>query len=205
MLIDSDAFILLGGSGLIQEAAGEVFGLELSRLRRLFPLPLMLERGRLAKKYPPAIREKVKSWCSVIEPLKEAPSVATRQQLLGIQGIDDGEELLFGLALEKPNYILLTNDKTALRALCTESSVSDFAQQLRGRIVCLESVLRALLEKLGIRLLAEAVAPMRPHNGMLNAIFSMGTETDRQSCLAGLSSYIAQLQSELLPGLLMDL
>jgi hypothetical protein len=46
---------------------------------------------------------------------------------------------------------------------------------------------------------------MRPHNGMLNAIFSMGTETDLQSCLAGLSSYIAQLQSELLPGFLMDL
>lgn len=165
----------------------------------------MLERGRLAKKYPPAIREKVKSWCSVIEPLREAPSVATRQRLLGIQGIDDGEELLFGLALEKPDYFLLTNDKTALRALCTEPSLSDFAQQLRGRVVSLESVLRELLGKLGIRLLAEAVTPMRPHNGMLNAIFSMGTETGRLSCLAGLSSYIAQLQSELLPGFLMDL
>jgi len=205
LLIDSDAFILLGGSGLIRETAGDVFGLELSQLLRLFPLPLMLERGRLAKKYPPAIRDKVKSWCSVIEPLREAPSIATRQRLLGIQGIDDGEEVLFGLALEKPSYVLLTNDKTALRALCTESGVSDFAQQLRGRVVCLESVLRALLEKLGIRFLAEAVAPMRPHNGMLNAIFSMGTETDRQSCLVGLSSYITQLQSELLPGFLMDL
>jgi hypothetical protein len=205
LLIDSDAFILLGGSGLIQEAAEEVFGLKLSRLRRLFPLPLMLERGRLAKKYPPAIREKVRSWCSVIEPIREAPSTSTRQRLLGIRGIDDGEELLFGLAFEKSDHLLLTNDKTALRALCTEPSLSDFAQQLCGRVVCLESVLRALLERQGIRPLAEAVSPMRHHNGMLNAIFSMGTETDSKSCLTGLSSYITHLQSELLQGFLLNL
>jgi hypothetical protein len=205
LLIDSDAFILLGGSGLIQAAAKEVFGFELSRLRRLFPLPLMLERGRLARKYPLAIREKVRSWCSVIEPIQESPSISIRQRLLDVRGIDDGEELLFGLAIEKPGYLLLTNDKTALRALCTVPSLSDFAQQLCGRIACLESVLRVLLERQGIRPLAEAVAPMRPHNGMLNAIFSMGAETDSKSCLTGLSSYVTHLESELLPGFLMDL
>ncbi len=203
MLVDSDAFILLGASGLIK-AAGEVFGLDLARLRRLYPLPLMLERGRLARKYPPAIREKVRSWCSVVEPVQEAPSAATRQRLIGKPYIDEGEELLFGLAFESPRHLLITNDKTALRALRSEPDLTDFSQALSGRVACVESVLKALLLKMGVTALAEAVAPMRQHSGMLNAIFSMGTETSLEDCLAGLSSYIEHLQSELGPGFLLD-
>lgn len=203
MLLDSDAFIILGASGLIK-AAGEVFGLDLTRLRRLFPLPLMLEKGKLARKYPPAIREKVRSWCSVVEPVREAPSASTRQRLVGRSYIDDGEELLFGLAFENADHLLVTNDKAALRALCSAPDLADFSKALSGRVACLESVLQALLRNLGVKALSEAVTPIRPHNGMLNAIFSMGTETPLEDCMAGLSSYIEHLRSELGPGFLLD-
>lgn len=204
LLIDSDAFILLGASGLVQ-AAGEVFSLELRALRRLFPLPLMLEKGRLARKYPPAIREKVRSWCSVIEPVLGAPSASTRQLLIGRPSIDDGEEILLGLTFENPGHLLLTNDKAALRALCTEPDLADLSKALSGRVACVESVLKALLREMGIEALSEAVTPMRPYNGMLNAVFSRGMETSLEECRAGLSSYIAHLQSELAPGFLLEL
>ena len=61
LLIDSDAFILLSASGLVKEA-GEVCGFALEELSRLYPLPFMLDKGRMKKKYPEEIREKVRSW-----------------------------------------------------------------------------------------------------------------------------------------------
>jgi len=77
LLIDSDAFVTFGAAGLVAEV-GEALGFGLSELRRLDPLPHMLERGRLARKYPPAIRDKVKSWCSVVAPILEAPGPGMR-------------------------------------------------------------------------------------------------------------------------------
>jgi hypothetical protein len=203
-LVDSDAFVLLGASGLIK-SAGDVFGLALADIRRLYPLPMMLEKGKLARKYPPDVREKVRSWCSVIEPLLEAPSDQTRQRLVGRMGIDDGEEILFGLVFENPGHLLLTGDKRALRTLCSAPELSDIAQSLRGRVACVESVLKALLDQLGVESLSQAVASMRPHNGMLNAVFSSGTATSTEHCLQGLSSYIEHLRSELVPKFLLDL
>jgi hypothetical protein len=204
LLVDSDAFIVFGASGLVREAS-EVLGVDLRDLRRLHPLPNMLDRGKLAAKYPPAIREKVKSWCAVVAPITEAPRLDTRQRLLGVQGIHDGESDLFGLLHENPGYLLLSNDKTAMRALRSDASLKSVYESLCGRVACAESVLMALLPKVGVETLATALAPLRPHNGMLNAIFSMGASTSFEHCVAGLSSYLGEMTRDLGPNFLLKL
>jgi hypothetical protein len=176
---------------------GEVLGVEAHNLRRFAHLPQMLERGRLARKYPPGIREKVRSWCAVIEPLTHAPSPETRQRLLEVEGVHDGEATLFGLLFENPQYLLLSGDKVAMRALREDPGLTDVYESLCGRVACSEWVLLALLEKLGVRRLAEAVAPMREHSGMLNQIFSMGVDTPETHCREGLASYLAELVRDL--------
>jgi hypothetical protein len=157
----------------------------------------MLERGKLARKYPPSIREKVKSWCAVIEPITHAPSPETRQRLLGVEGVHDGEAALFGLLFENPNYLLLSGDKIAMRALRADPGLVSVYEILCGRVACSEGVLLALLDKMGVSRLAEAIAPMREHSGMLNQIFSMGVDTSERHCREGLSSYLAEMVRDL--------
>jgi hypothetical protein len=157
----------------------------------------MLERGKLARKYPPAIREKVKSWCAVIAPITHAPSAETRRRLLEVEGVHDGEADLFGLLFENPDYLLLSSDKTALRALRGDPRLTNVYESLSGRVACSELVLLAMLERIGVRVLATAIAPMREHNGMLNAIFSRGEDTSEAQCREGLTSYLSEISSSL--------
>lgn len=165
----------------------------------------MLDRGKLARKYPPAIRERVQSWCTVISPITEAPSAETRQRLLGVEGIHDGESELFGLLFENPGYSLLSNDKVAMRALRADPALANVYESLCGRVACSEVILKALLGKIGVEALATAVAPLREHNGMLNAIFSAGVNSSFAHCSEGLSSYLAEISRDLGPTFLLHL
>lgn len=174
-------------------------------LRRLSPLPHMMDRGRLARKYSPAIREKVKSWCTVVAPITEAASAETRQRLLSVEGVHDGEVELFGLMFEHPDYRLLSSDKVAMRALRNLPELDGVYESLSGRVACAESVLLALVRKLGVGAIATAIAPMREHNGMLNAVFSMGARTSKAQCCDGLSSYLSALTRELGSSFLLDI
>jgi hypothetical protein len=162
----------------------------------------MLDKGRLANKYPPAIREQVKSWCAVVPSITQAPSVETRQRLLNVEGVHDGEALLFGLLFENPGYFLLSGDKLAMRSLRGDTSLVDIYQSLCGRVACCEVVLLELLKTLGAGALALAVSPVREHNGMLNAIFVAGTDTTQAHCFEGLSSYVAEMVRDLGPSFL---
>jgi len=164
----------------------------------------MLERGRLTKRYPPAVREKVQAWCSIIDPIMDAPGEETRERLIEVAGIDDGEELLFGLVHENPGCKLLSADKTAMRALRNAPQLQDVHASLCGRVACLESVLLALLEMAGTHTVIHAVGLVRPYNIMLNSVFSRGTETPLAECQAGLSSYIQHLRSEVGASFLVD-
>jgi hypothetical protein len=159
----------------------------------------------LERKYSPAIREKVKSWCAVIDPIKEASSPETRQRLLGVEGLHDGEAELFGLLFENPNYRLLSSDKVAMHALRSDSGLIDIYKSLCGRVACTEIVLLSLLKTLGVKSLATAIAPLREHNGMLNVIFSMGANTSEAHCREGLSSYLAEMSRDLGSTFLWDL
>jgi hypothetical protein len=162
----------------------------------------MLDKGRLARKFPAGIREKVQSWCAVIEPIVSAPSQTTRQRLLGIEGIDDGERQLLGLLFEYPEYLLLSGDKKALCSLCTDPSLRDIYESLCGRVLCIEIALLGLLRKLGGTTLAGTLSPLRPYNGMLNAVLSMGADSPEKHCRDGFSSYLRDLIRETGPDLL---
>jgi len=203
LLCDSDAFLLLGACGLVREAV-EILGAGLADLRRPHPLPFMLDRGVLQKRFPPGIREKVKSWCAVVEPIMEAPSPATRQRLQSIEGIDDGESNLFGLLFENHGYLLLSGDKRAMRSLRADSGLNDIFQSLCGRVCCTEIILLGLLRTLGAETLASALAPLRPYNGMLNAVLSMGADSPQDHCQVGFSSYLHDLIRDVGPDFLLN-
>jgi hypothetical protein len=158
-----------------------VCGFEFPGLRRLHPLPYMLDKGRLASKYPPTIREVVRSWCARVSAITERPTPELLERLAKEEGIDGGEALLYGLLAERPSWKLLSNDKVAMRALRNSQDLSDIYASCCGRVVCLESAVRALLLRHGLDTVTEALIPLRIYDGMLRAVFSMGRETSLET------------------------
>lgn len=203
LLVDSDCFVLLGISGLLLDGI-RCLGFDPNRARRLDALPYMLRRGRLARRYPEEHLLEVRSLCDDVEPLTESAADARiRQALAETDAIDVGEAELFALMTEKPGYYLSTGDKRSLIALATSPDLREVYRAVKGRVICVETLLERLVKSQGIAPVAKAVTPLRPFDRMISAIFSRDEATPEAACLEGLASYVRDLESKIGPGFLM--
>ncbi len=192
---DSDIFVLFAGAGLIPELVS-VAGFELAEARRLQPLPHMLRKGPLARKYPPGIRQKAEAWCAEIPTISQAPSPTLVDQLIEIQDVDAGEAILFALVAETNGALLTSGDKRACRALSNAEGLEAVRALLRGKVVSLEAALRLLLERIGYPTLTEALTMVREYNQTLRVILSQGELTSETAFRDGLDSYSRDLHSQ---------
>lgn len=204
LLIDSDAFVLLGLAGLLFDAI-DCLGFEITQARRLHPLPYLIRGVRFRQKYPEDLREALLRLCDEIRPLTDRPSESDDllQRLATVEGIDDGEAQLFARMTEHAGHYLVTGDKRSIIRLAESKDLYSIYQSLCGRVVCLEIVLKRLIEDRGVRYVATAVTPLRSYNKTLSAVFSRGEETPVADCLSGLSSYIADLEEKVGPKFLL--
>lgn len=196
LLIDSDLFVLLSGAGLL-EALLSALDVEEGAARRLQPLPHMLEKGRLARRYPPGIREKAQAWCPRIPPLEAVPDPATLEQLLLVPGIDPGEALLFGVAAETGHTLLASGDRRSFEAIAASSDLSGLRAQLEGKLLALESALDLLRRNLPYQDLTRKLASVRDYHRTVRVLLSQGEQTPEASFRGGLDSYLRDLRSQL--------
>jgi len=192
LYLDSDLFILHAGAGLLPDLIA-VAGFELPDARRLRPLPYMLRKGRIPRVYSAGAIEKASAWCPRIPPIDTSPSADLLDQLLTVPGIDAGEAFLFALAAESDSLVG-TGDKRACAALYTSNCRAK--NLLRGKILCFETVLRLLLEKLEFLDLAKRLAPAREHNQTLRVLLSQGEQTSEAQFIDGLRSCSLDLERQ---------
>ncbi len=189
LYLDSDIFILCAGVGLLPDLVCAA-GFELSRARRLRPLPHMLLKGRIPKKYSAAAIEKASAWCSRVKAIDRSPSPALVDQMI-IPGVEAGEAFLFALVAESDS-VVATGDKRACLAL--QASDCEAKARLRHKVICLETALWLLLERLEYPDLARSLTPAREHNRTLRILLSQGEETSEDSFRDGLGSYSRDLE-----------
>lgn len=105
LLLDNDAFILLAGASLLREAINQL-GFEFAEARRLPALLHMLRKpARAFQKYPREVLSRALEECDLVAELDEAPSVKTQELFAGgVQGVDAGEAVLFGLTADHSLY-----------------------------------------------------------------------------------------------------
>lgn len=122
--------------------------------------------------------------------------------LQGVSGIDAGEAVLLS-ALSSGEMRLLTGDKRALRALA--SLDTEQRAPFVGKIVTVEQVLLAGLNRHGIDWLQERVCPFRHIDKAIG--IAMGTRCDasKESVREGLESYIKELRHLVDPSLISDI
>jgi hypothetical protein len=198
LFVDSDVFVLLAASNSLSRVA-ELLGFTMEQLGRLAPLPHMLRVGKsFRKKYSQDVRDRAAAVADVVAAIVERPqNDDLLQSLLEINGIDEGEALLYGLLVESPHLQLISGDKTAMRALVSQESLQHVRAAITGRVICLESILKLLVQADGVAVVAKAWLPLKDSYKSLSIVFSDVNCEDQKQCLECLDSILRDLQTTL--------
>jgi hypothetical protein len=200
--IDNDIILKLCACDLFWEA---IAALEFAKedLRVLVSAPdVFRNHKKIQKQYDPidpTIREKA---IAVVTPLKTvAASRSNPLMSLDCPGLDLGEAILIGEAIAQPSFYFMSGDKKCFRALWKHKELTEAREKLCGRVICLEQVIRFLIEAQGFETVRDRVVPVRECDRALKAIFGSGWRSEKENSLATLSDYLEKLERDC-PGLL---
>jgi hypothetical protein len=195
LLIDNDAFILLAGANLL-ELAVEQLGFELADAYRLPALPYICRSKRQLRELPLVV-DRVIAMCEHVPPIVEEPDTAFVQQLIDTPEIDPGEVILYALLVQRPSYLLSSNDKRAMRRIATSKPLQQVRDSVAGRVICMETVFTKLIDAHGVTAIGTAVIPVISIDKALRAIFTPNNILRPGECRAGLDSYYHALVREI--------
>lgn len=197
LLIDNDAFILLAGASLLEEAVTEA-EFTLAESRRLNSLEFMLRKGaRAFQKYPAEVISRALEACARVSPLEDVPSLETRAVFEKTSGVDEGEAVLYGVVAEHQFHFLASNDKTAMRAIAHSPDLVVIRGRVAGRVICLEWLVKHLVGTYGAELTAERFRQFVNLDKRLAAILSPATSGRPQDCAVAADSFLNGLRREL--------
>jgi len=110
--------------------------------------------------------------------------------------IDIGEAQLVSSAIAAGgDSILLTGDKRFIKAVLKTESTKHIASLLRGRIVCLEEIMRSLICNYGIDHIRKAVASAPRCDLGLQIVFGSRFDLPETQVLDGLASMINEINT----------
>lgn len=127
----------------------------------------------------------------------ELALAAELESLAQTQGVelDTGESQLVAMVVRRSATMLLTGDKRAIVAVEAIAPRAGLTESLRGRVACLEQLIRSLLARLGLDVLRAAICKEAGADKALAICFSCSTNTcTEQSVLEGLASYVEALR-----------
>jgi hypothetical protein len=199
LLVDSDQFLLLSVSGLLEDLAGAV-GRE---LRRLDPLPSQIKRANWCKdRFDETQRHVALEMASKVKSVKERADDDLFQKLVKVEEIDEGEALLFAHAASDPQCLVTTGDLRALQALSVDPSLSEVRGLLARKVLPLEVCVKLLLDRFGHHRVAEALGAVRNCNKTLGVIFSGHNCRNETDCRQAVHSCLRDLARKLDSGIL---
>lgn len=195
LYVDSDAFILLAGAGLLSEGLA-LLGYDLHRVRRLAPLPYMIQRTRkLRERYGPEAMQRTLLACETVSPLQERPADDQLLQLLAdVPNVDPGEAQLFATVASDEAYFLLSGDKRAVIAVGSEPSLRPVRDAVAGRVFVLEQVLKSLANRMPVSKLARRFGSLRESHQTLKVVLSEGCQKDPDEYQRGIAGYLCEIE-----------
>lgn len=193
LLLDTDFFVLVAGANLMAPLL-DVLGCSPRNARRLHPLPFMLRKGALVRRYSAGVLQKAAAWCDRIGAIEDRPSTQLQQQLLEV--VDPGEALLFASVAGSRGGVVATGDKRACVAVATSEGLAAVRPLLAGKVLCLERALALLLEHLGFEALAGSLVSVREFDRTLRLLLPEAEATSEAHFREGLDSYLTHLESQ---------
>lgn len=147
--LDNDALLKLARYGLLN-AIIEVFESKDFTIKVLATAKYVLlpARDRLKRCKDEESASRLETFLSITQPIDtEAINPDYLDALSVVENIDAGESLLLAAAASEDSSIVVTGDKRALQALCSNSSIIYIRDTLAGRIVSLEVLFSILIKQ----------------------------------------------------------
>ncbi len=148
----------------------------------------------LPKKFGEAAVKLSVNFAEKIETVSDVDNPADYEGLIGIPGIDAGEAILFSAAIRLPDFVIVSGDKVALKALKGSSDFDVLKKKLKGRIIAFEQVILALIRKGNFESIRERVVAAQKIDTVLEVVFGMGLETTEAKAIEALNYYIDGLR-----------
>jgi hypothetical protein len=203
---DNDIILKLSAFGLMDEAV-RLAGVASAEVRILSSASPMFRKrkDRLAQKYTIAGVERAIAFVGQATPITQDIHLEDQQALTGIEDLDAGEAILFAAMRDGPEGILYIGDKRSLRALAAAEQAKRVYERLRGKVVCLEEILRALIDAHPFDTIKYAVVPAAGCDEAIRAIFGSGIQSTEKNVRLAIASYISDLERTVGPGWLRTL
>ena len=115
------------------------------------------------------------------------------EKLISVDQTDEGSASL-----------LTTGDQRSLISLGNAEGLDSFRDEIRGRVVCLESALLLLVKSLGAQSVGEAFQRLRGVNTKTDVLFGFKSEFSDEETVRQLSSYLVELRGKLGDDFLFD-
>jgi hypothetical protein len=137
------------------------------------------KQERVKERYTPEGVQRALDFLDDARELSEA-SYEEYEALLGIEGIDLGEAVLFAQTKRFDDFRLLTGDKNSLRALADAPSLNATKKRLAGCVFCFEQLMLRFIDALGFEVVRRRVVPVRSCDGVLDMAFRDGEQTTQE-------------------------
>lgn len=148
----------------------------------------------------PMIRKKAIDVVECLETVK-ANSSNPFIDLNNCPGLDQGEAILIEAAMTRRSFYFMSGDKKCFHSLGRHKELAVARERLSGRVICLEQVIRLLIEVEGFERVRDKVVPVRECDQALKVIFGSGMLSEMENSLVALSNYLDKLKRDC-PGLL---
>jgi hypothetical protein len=201
-LFDSDALSLLAAAGLLPHTLA-VLGASETQVYRLESLSHMLRRGRIGKTWTPDTRTEALREVQRIQVWRHQPDAELLNRIIAADGVDDGEALLYASLVEHPTYLLVSGDKRSMRALCEAPDLRDIRAAISGRVICLETLLLALIDGHGPVAIGRSFEPVLTHV-TLRVVFTATNMVKEGACQSAVISYFRELKGHVGEGFLLE-
>lgn len=147
---DTDILLKLTAFGLLEEAL-RALGVTDNTMVYVTPEAAAKCRSSLRRHsdFRREILDRTLQFISRVRTIQDVGDPDEREQLRFVDGIDVGERALFLATRNKPEFILLTGDKTALRTLTNEFLNTPLHDRHRNRVVCLEAAILYIVQRNG--------------------------------------------------------
>lgn len=141
-------------------------------------------------KYGPVVFGRIRDVVTSASTLTQQIDPVDEALLAEVLGIDAGEAQLFSAASRDSTSILATGDKRSLLALLGEPKCAPIATRLAGRVHCLETLVRQMIQQVGFTSIKAKVVPAYACDTGIRAAFGSGLESTQEAVLAGLDAYL---------------
>jgi hypothetical protein len=198
-LVDSDVIYKLAMCNLLDDTLA---ALDLTRTDA-YVLPTAKYKFGVARRRPDIgerrygveVFSRIRDFLASVREIEVTGPSEELQLLASIDGIDAGEAILFSATADFDQYLLATGDKTSLRALALATVCLPIAQRIRGHVICLEQIIKRLIQHFGFLYVRDKIVPARACDIALSAAFGSGWDATEPNVLAALDSYINELHS----------